>query len=286
MVGLLECKIAGCKEGSKPSVLCCIPICTNTVHKECVKQFQKHKNFANFSFIVCGKHCYNVKVKEQKSDNTTKKANKPRQRFYQHNYSSESSQCKHSITLLLKWLSMEPNYQHYKGSSSIGGTGESRNTISTKISTYIKDNGIPIEQLPKEIQMKIYSLQNSYKKALHCLNNTGQGVNNKRDLKTVLVSKCIYWEILDMFMAESHTVYQLYTERVIEADINSEQTKDPTEINAMSISECNTDESSSSDLIPAFASFPEISDPINIDNSSVITTDIHIPPTASVTPTP
>ena len=218
--GTMKCKIKGCRSPADDPIPCCIPNCSDHVHPECVERLKTLHDIQDCDWIFCGKRCYNAKVKEE-----NEKTNPPetRQRYHWHNDGTAKSQYKHSITLLLEWISTEPNYARWKGSH---GTGETKSVLCSEISKFIKENGITIDRAPKEVHRKISALESSHRAASDWLGGTGQGVTNETDLRSAILSRCVHWDILEPIMGASDSVDPLFTENDIDSNSTTSITTD------------------------------------------------------------
>ncbi|EFP77543.2 uncharacterized protein PGTG_03499 [Puccinia graminis f. sp. tritici CRL 75-36-700-3] len=112
-----------------------------------------------------------------------------------------------SIRILLDWLTIDGNYQRWRGDTKSGST---KAALANEILGIMAVSGITHRD-NKGIQTKIQELQNSYSKASDFLRNTGSGLQEE-DIQNVALTKlCKYWDELHPIMGSRTVATPLYT---------------------------------------------------------------------------
>jgi len=109
-----------------------------------------------------------------------------------------------SIGIVLEWLSVEGNYQRWRGHNTLGGT--TKTALADEILAQMTDAGITHRD-SKGIQTKIHELQTAYEKARDFLTRSGPALiknGNSDQLRAVLLKKCRYWDDLHSIMGISN----------------------------------------------------------------------------------
>ena len=98
-----------------------------------------------------------------------------------------------SLTILLKWLTIEGNYNRYCGASDsllISDKGKTKDSYCREICEVIKKSGIKIEQTRNAVHEKINEIESSYHRANDWINNTGAGVDCEVTFTELCKSLC------------------------------------------------------------------------------------------------
>lgn len=113
-----------------------------------------------------------------------------------------------SMSILLDWLSTEPNYSKYRGSDddkSLMEGGKSKIQYCADISELIASNGIKAKRTADAVKNKIADIHRKWTKAHDWTQATGSGVTNETDFKAGVLHRCeYYYTLLDVFSAQGN----------------------------------------------------------------------------------
>ena len=124
-----------------------------------------------------------------------------------------------SLDVLLDWMTTGNNYATWKGGNK--NSGKTKKTIASTISEKISRAGIKTERKPKDIMMKIASIEAKFKQAYDWLHNTGSGVEDKESLKEIVLGKCQHFYTLEPIMGDRASTQPLATEENLEYHASS-----------------------------------------------------------------
>lgn len=109
-----------------------------------------------------------------------------------------------SMSILLKWLTAEGNYNKYRGGPTSHGKGKMY--WASILSSDMKEAGIRKYRSPKAIKNKIQNLEDAFKHAHDWAGQTGAGVkeDDPRQFKEYILKKCPhYFDLLDVMQDRS-----------------------------------------------------------------------------------
>ena len=69
------------------------------------------------------------------------------------------------MDILLDWLSIEGNYNRFRGGGPNNNRGETKRAVCTEISDLIKKSGIDVRRKWEDVWAKMLYLERSYKDA-------------------------------------------------------------------------------------------------------------------------
>ena len=220
---MLRCKIKGCRGFDTPKVVCNNNNCAIEVHPQCFPLLKDKTAIPNdFETVVCSKRCYNAFVKSQNEQEQD--TNKQRRNRW-HNDGTTMSKGKSSMEVLLDWLSVEGNYDRFKGGGPNNNRGETKRSVCSEISCQIKKSGISVTRKWEDVWSKILYLERSYKEAKDARTSTGYGSKDGSSLKKTMKKDFIYYDILSPIFENRPSVTPLYTTNDLEAASVASTTK-------------------------------------------------------------
>lgn len=210
-----------------------------------------------------------------------------------------------SMSILLKWLTTESNYNKYRGGPTSQGKGKTH--WCTVISEQIKDAGVRVYRNPNAIKCKISNLETSFKQAHDWVHGTGAGVreNEPTAFNDYVKQLCPYYFDLLEVMQDRATARPQLTSDAINSEDEGPNSATPEVIGTMN-SPGEDDSSTGSSPLPtlqrnrgngaiddasgtsrSFASLPPVPATITRrdgavdDNSVALTTNRATPPQSS-----
>lgn len=116
-----------------------------------------------------------------------------------------------SMSILLKWLTTEGNYNKYRGGS--GSLGKGKMYWCNILSQEIKQAGVRTIRTPKAIKNKISNIEDMFKEAHDWAHQTGAGVkeDDPRQFNDYVKKKCPYYFDLLEVMQDRATARPQFT---------------------------------------------------------------------------
>jgi hypothetical protein len=127
-----------------------------------------------------------------------------------------------SLQNLLDWLTVEGNYNKYKGGDEHSGIG--KKCYAAVIINEMNGKGI-IHRKVNDVITKIDNLEKEFKEASDWLANTGQGVTDENNLREAVLKRCAHYYELEPVMADRASTRPLLTNEGSD-DSNDEEEKD------------------------------------------------------------
>ena len=106
-----------------------------------------------------------------------------------------------SVEVLLSWWTTEGNWSRYCGGE---GTGESKMSIANEVARLIQAAGCLGKRTGKDVQNKIKSMSDHYKKAVDWLTQSGNGCDDQT-IHQKVTSICYYFYDLDPIMGSKNS---------------------------------------------------------------------------------
>ncbi|OWZ07756.1 hypothetical protein PHMEG_00019813 [Phytophthora megakarya] len=113
-----------------------------------------------------------------------------------------------SLSVVLDWFTTEGNYAKWRGETK---QGQTKTILAVEICNVIKEKKIRAKRSPKGVITKVGKLENSYREAVDCLNNTGPGKTVEGSFKEWIERLCPHYDILKEIMDDRSTTSPLST---------------------------------------------------------------------------
>ena len=176
-----KCKNKKCTINQDDSLVACWNSdCASLMHLQCSKMLLDHHSIPSeeqplpeSQIAFCKKGCYGKwladKKRREKADaKAAKDAEKKKRKVP---WESDGS-----MSMLMDFLTTEPNYANYCGAS--GNKGTSKAQYHKQIAELLQQKAPDSERTAKDVENKINSLERQFRIASDWANNTGQGVDD------------------------------------------------------------------------------------------------------------
>jgi len=107
---------------------------------------------------------------------------------------------KTSMAILLDWLTEQGNWTKYRGGP--GNNGKTKGHYAQQIIKRFEEAGVQSTRHINQVTKKICELEQSYRKAVDFLANTGSGLESPGDIDEEKFKRCKYYDILAPILGE------------------------------------------------------------------------------------
>jgi len=104
------------------------------------------------------------------------------------------------MTILLDWLTEQGNWTKYRGGP--GNNGKTKGHYAQQIIKRFEEAGVQSTRHINQVTKKICELEQSYRKAVDFLANTGSGLESPGDIDEEKFKRCKYYDILAPILGE------------------------------------------------------------------------------------